>query len=85
MIIIRSDFRDQSSVGYNRLMVDHDWLCALSSQQHLLAIPVAKYIICETLADDGKSNMCPGTDEGVQTGVARAEGSDGWCRCPYSS
>ena len=37
MIGIGSDFHDQSLVGYNRSMIDHNRLHALSSQQHLLA------------------------------------------------
>ena len=38
VIGIGSDFHDRSLVGYNRSMINHNRLCTLSSQQHLLAI-----------------------------------------------
>ena len=41
MIGIGSDFHDQLSVGYNRLMIDQNRLRMFSSQQHLLAISAA--------------------------------------------
>ena len=50
MIGIDSDFHDRSSVGYNRLMIDHNLLRVLSSQQHLLAISAAMKVIFRTFS-----------------------------------
>ena len=51
MIGIGSDFHDRSSVGYNRSMIDHNRLRALSSQQHLLALSATKKVIFQTFPD----------------------------------